>query len=521
MADETVGPVKSCLTCPSYLRPEEVPSKFRKSIGSPMCGRWGYILGKPGLKKVQEDKLAKYFASKCGTHGDPLPPIPTENPKFEVTLPDPDARSRSINLDDQERCTACSMCRNKVDDETVAKELGWAAGLCAAKGRIILPTRQSYEARGCEYREFGSVRHTTAGLHLLPIYEETFAVNSDPIRAYFKHKDEFVDPTVYPTDRIVSEKDAESGVRAWRKIIDPDGSGNEVFLPIYRRDHFTLEQVVKIPKTGSEEHPELYIDHNGAVYSIAAMWTELDETPALWGQAGVGKTELLRHMAWLMQLPFERISITASTELDDLVGKMHFSKEKGTYFQYGRLPKAWISPCVICLDEPNTGQPDVWQLLRPLTDNSKQLVVDQNNNEWLERHTDCYLGMAMNPAWDPKNVGAEPISDADGNRLMHIFMELPPPVLEREIIKNRVSLDGWEISDSLLNTIMSIAEEIRSLCNLGTLPITWAIRPQLKVARASRWFDLLTAYRRAIGDSLEPEAQEVLLDAVRRHVGEE
>jgi MoxR-like ATPase len=250
----------------------------------------------------------------------------------------------------------------------------------------------------------------------------------------------------------------------------------------------------------------------------AIAWTELDETPALWGEAGTGKTELYRHLAYLMHLPFERISITGSTELDDLAGKMHYSPEKGTYFSYGRLPRAWTKPCVICIDEPNVGQPDVWQFLRPLTDNSKQLVLDQNNGEAIKRHQDCYMGMAMNPAWDPKNVGTAQIGDADARRLWHIFLELPPEVLEREIIANRVALDGWEIDKERLDTIMAIAGELRGLIKDGTLPITWGLAQQIKVARASRWFDMVVSYRRAIGDYLEPDALEVLLDVVRANV---
>ena len=221
-----------------------------------------------------------------------------------------------------------------------------------------------------------------------------------------------------------------------------------------------------------------------------------------------------------MCLPFERFSITGSSELEDLAGKMHFSQEKGTYWTDGRFTKAWSSPCVIVVDEPNAGPPDVWQFFRPLTDNSKQLVLDMNDGEHRPRHDDCFLGMAMNPAWDPKNVGANMISDADANRLMHMFIELPPPELEREILKTACHRDGWEIPADKVKTIMDIATDIRALTESddSTLPITWGIRPQLKVARACKWFDWLTVYRMASGDFLEPQAQQELLNVVRSHV---
>lgn len=491
-------------------------SKFKKSLGAPVCGRYGHLLGRPGAKPGQLEKLGRQFAGNCDAHGQPLPPIPVQQ-RFEVVLPDPAVRLLAKN---DATVSSCAMCQNFVSDENVANELGWLAGLCAAKGKLILPNRRVMDARDCEYRDFGTPRNTTTGLHLLPVYEDAFNLNVDPTRAYFARGGAIIEPSEYPTDKPVTTEDEAGGIRAWRKIADPEGTGNEVYLPIYNVDRLPDAEKVKVPKTGDDEHPEMYVDHNGAVYKVAVLWTELDETPALWGMAGVGKTELYRHLAWMMQLPFERISVTASTELDDLAGKMHFSKEKGTYFEYGRIPLAWSKPSVICLDEPNTGQPDVWQFIRPLTDNSKQLVLDMNKGERISRHTDCYMGMAMNPAWDPKNVGTATIGDADGSRLMHIQMDLPPEELEREILKNRVKLDGWEIDKDRLDSIMSIAHELRALCDDGTLPITWGIRPQIKVARATRWFDMVTAYRMASADYLEPEAQDALLDIVRAHVSQ-
>jgi MoxR-like ATPase len=496
------------------LRPEQAVTKFRKSTGAPMCGRFGHVLGKPGSAP---DKLAKHFAQKCEAYGEPLPPQPLER-RLLVVMPDPDARDTTGRTQfEYDNVNTCASCRNFIRDDVVADELGWTTGLCAAKGKLILTNQQTYEARNCEYRRFGQIRQTTAGLHLLPEYDEAFGGSTDPIRAYFEHKDEIIEPHEYPTDREVTEEEAEGGIRAWRRVLDPEGTGNEVFLPIYRIDFFDDEEQSKIPRTGDDEHPELYVDHFGGAYLAGVTWTELDETPALWGEAGTGKTELGRYLAWLMCLPFVRISITGQTELDDLAGKMRYTQERGTYFQYGRVPLAWSKPCVLTIDEPNVGPPDVWQFFRPLFDNSKQLVLDTNEGERIKRHQDCYPMLAMNPAWDPKNVGTMQIGDADASRLFHVHIELPPESLEREIIKNRVKLDGWEIPEPMLNMVMAIAKDVRAACADDTLPITWGIRPQIKVARALRWFDPITAYRRAVGDYLEPEAQQALLDFVRQH----
>jgi MoxR-like ATPase len=509
---------KSCLDCPSYLTAEASPGKFRKSVGAPMCGRYGKVLGKPGASTLQLQNLAFSMAEACDAHGQPMPPAPVQK-RFEVALPDPTSMT---TLDDgdpkKERCVSCSTCTKFVRDDVVVDELGWISGLCTARGKLILPIAQSQEARDCMFREFGSPRTSTTGIQLLPVYDDAFHASVGPIQAYAKRKGLVEDPRTFATEAEVTDEDSARGIRAWRKIKDQAGTGNEVLLPIYDSERYDDNVRVLVPQVGDDEHPEDYIDHNNAVFKIAVLWTRLDETPSLWGMAGVGKTEIYRHMAWLMQLPFHRISITGSTELDDLAGKMHFSQEKGTYFEYGRIPRAWQQACVICLDEPNVGPPDVWQFIRPLTDNSKQLVLDMNEGEAIPRHDDCYMGLAQNPAWDPRNVGAATIGDADGSRLMHISMELPPQALEREIIKKACEHDGYEIENATLDMLMRIAGEIRPLCDGDTLPITWGIRPQIKVARALRWFDPVSAYRLAAADYLEPQQCDALLDTVRAHM---
>lgn len=511
-------PIKICRNCPSYLSASDAVDRFNRSTGSPMCGRYGHVLGKPGIPATQERRLQEHIAGKCPSYGQPMPGEPQR--KMEVMLPIPELRDPN-NIDPVKfnSCSSCAMCSNFVGEAVVVQEIGWTAALCAAKGKLLMSNKLAIEARDCAFRQFGPNRTTTGGMHFLPEYEDAFTGGAvSPVAAYFRAKESgIVEPADWPTDREVSEEERTAGIKSWRKFEDPDGFGQPVYFPVYDASYFDDDERELIPKTGSDEHPELYVDHFGGMYGLGVAWTELDETPVFWGVAGVGKTELLRHAAWIMQLPFHRISITKSSEMDDIFGKMEYSPEKGTWFRYGRLPKAWIKPGVICLDEPNTGPEEIWQGIRPLTDNSKQLVLDMYDGRPLDRHPDCYMGMAMNPPWDVRNIGALEIADADTNRLFHTFIEMPPPELEREIIKARVSLDGWELSREQLDMIMAIAKDIRALCDEGRLPMTWAIRPQIKVARALRWFSPPTAYRRAAADFLEPEAQQILLDQVRAH----
>ena len=514
---------RSCVNCPSFGTVADSVKFFNKSIGGPVCLRYAKPLSRPGMNPRAERRLAEVTASGCDSYGKPRPGTP-ERVELQVAFPDTMATdTESIPANDAARCSSCNSCSNLVRETVVADQFGWPLSLCAAKGKLLLPSRFTVEARSCEFKRWGTPRQELGGITLLPEFQDDFGSTAiDPIKAYFKNKDNFVDPTEYPTDVPVSPEDEARGIRAIRKISDPSGHGDDLYLPVYDLERYPAELRDLVPRTGDDEHPELYLDHQGLTYAVAAMWTQLDETPAFWGEAGTGKTEFYRYMAWLMVLPFWRISITASTELDDLAGKMLFDPERGTYFQYGRLPRAWQSPGVIVIDEPNTGPPDVWQFLRPLTDNSKQLAMDMAAGERISRHADSYLGMAMNPSWDPKNVGTTQIGDADANRLMHFSIGLPPEKLEREIIGSRVRLDGWEPPEKMLDVIMSVAQSLRMLIENQTLAgISWGLRPQIKVTRALRFFSPVMAYRMAIADSLDPDQREAVLDQVRQHVDED
>jgi MoxR-like ATPase len=503
---------KSCLTCTNLVRESDVSKRYGRATGTAMCAKYDKPIG---TAATREPDRFKFVADKVGSTCKGWNTKADDKPKrtYRVAFPDLNAPEGSGEGDPQ--VNTCFSCKHFAPSDVVMSEWGWVTGACGLKGELVPEGAATYVGRKCGVSEFGTKRASLLGVTLLPEYDEEF-LTPDLVAAFLS--DTF-DPMTYPTDKPLTKDDEAAGIRAWKKIVDKERPDFDtgVFLPIYdvtRYDEITL---AKIPKTGDDEHPEDYLDHNNAIYKIAVLWTELDETPALWGPAGVGKTELFRHIAWQMQLPFERISVTASTELDDLAGKMHFDAGKGTYFQYGRVPAAWQKPGIILLDEPNVGQPDVWQFLRPLTDNSKQLVLDMNEGERIPRNVDAYMGMAMNPAWDPRNVGAATIGDADGSRLMHLYMDLPPEQIEEQIIVTRCQHDGYTIPKPMLKTVMAIARELRGMCEQGTLPMSWGIRPNVKVARATRWFALTDAYRVAVADFLEPQQSEIVLDIVKAH----
>ena len=226
-------------------------------------------------------------------------------------------------------------------------------------------------------------------------------------------------------------------------------------------------------------------------------------------------TTAYRHLAYLMSLPYTRISITPSTEVDELAGHMEYSPETGTSFRYGRLASAWTKPGVICLDEPNSAKPDVWFLLRPLLDSEKQLAIDINEGEILPRHESSYLGMAMNPSWDYRNAGTNPLADADVSRLYHVQVGMPPENVEADIIRTHCAAIGFNIDDRRLRQMRKIATDLRDTAEGGELMFSWGTRSQLKVARLLPYFTVEQAYQAALGASLEPSQEDLFMGIVR------
>lgn len=511
----------SCADCPSRLDPQEAGPFFGKNIGVPMCAQFGYILGWEGISKTQKRTLEREYAEACKKFGASRPLAPPEQPDTRISTPSVNAVSRMASEKDERDVRSCQSCLNLIDPREVSNKFDISAPLCAAKGRIIFDRNFTREAKDCPFRRrptdwtAASASTLLGTMSFLPIYERALEGGViDPVKAFLQSGgNNLIDPQDYESDAPVSDEDRADGIRAWRKVVDPTTGTRHVFLPIFDIDSFSDEERSKIPRTGDDEHPEWYADAGGYVYALAVEWMVLDETPALWGEAGVGKTELVRHMAWLMSAPFERITITRSSDIEDLAGK-YVLKNSETHFQEGRVVRAWRKTGVLLIDEPNVGPDDVWQFFRPLTDNSRQLVLDMAEGQRVERDLHCYFAMAMNPSWDPKNIGTNEIGDADGNRLAHVFLHPPDPRVERLVIKRRCEADGWTPSDKVLDFVMGVADDIRSLAREGDVPLSWNVRPNIQVARHLRWFDPVTAYKRAVTDMHDPEVGKMILNFV-------
>lgn len=489
-----------------------------KGIGSPVCATRRLPLVRPDQNERVRTRTLLKIASICKDYGKPRPTFdanvstaPIEYGPVGMGMPIPGAPTEIAKISN------CLSCVHYVGPTKVASETTWNAGICRAKGTLLTPDRLRAYAQACKVsvpRQAGMSESGMMGFMLNPEYSRTFG---EVDHAELARKVRSIEPGDWPTEKPVTDADRKEGIKSWRKIVDPKGIGADIYVPVFDIETFDEDERALVPRTGGDGNPELYRDHDGLVYKLVVLLVGMKVVPAVWGAPGLGKTELGRHLAWLMQAPFARISITGQSEVDDIFGKMTYVQGTGTVFQPGRLPKRWIRRGVCVLDEPNVGPPEIWQGIRPMTDNSKQLVIDASDDPtpW-PRHPWALLMLAMNQAHDVRNIGTNTLADADTRRLMHVLVTQPPREVEKDIIRDHCkAVYDFSIDEDLLNRLMNVAEDIRPQCDKGTLPLTWGTAVNIKIASLFKYFGALDAFDTAVLSYLDPRVASAVMKSIK------
>ena len=552
-ANPSVGG-KSCDSCKHRVPGPRVQELLGTDYGGvDYCEMKGIPLGSPAHDVVQLADTQIQLGSSCDVYAEG---VPRTSGKIMQRTGNVGTVPVFINTTSRAAFEApknCQDCGYFVAPRKVRKTFGWPTGTCLAKGELLPPRRYQYEAKDCDYgyyvselearvRNGGEVGWDPPNTDIdisdfvpLPVFGfDPDAASRDPEKAAKMPAKvspgfgRFVEPTLYVSDAPVSDQDRAEGIAAWRKITHPTLGERKapLFLPVFDPEFFDPDERAKIPQTGDPRlRPELYADYGNLLWYASVNMAGLGHTPVLIGHAGTGKTEYYSYLAWLCQLPFDRISISASSEIYDILGK-HLVEtdpatgEAVTVWQDGRLPKRWRKPGVLVIDEPNAGPPDLWQAIRPLTDNASQLVLDQDKGQVVERHPWCLFGMAMNPAWDPRYIGVNELNEADGNRLGAISIDYPPEDVERNIIISKCNAAGYEITSGQLDKLVDIGNEIRGLAdptNGGEITVSWGVRLSIKAALYTQFLTLGEAFAMAIADRLDPDQRTLVLSVVKSH----
>lgn len=510
----------SCEACPSFVKAADTGFVLAKPVDSDICVRFGHILSRPGVSTAASVRIRSSLAESCPAFGQDRPAIALEFPTALVSMGDPLAvalLSTRPPRTEAEEPAACNGCEFFVPPSVVKAELGWTQGMCAIKGRLIFSDRYVKEARGCRDGRIGEKRDTTDGILLLPAYDAGMAsaVKVRRTTAPIDASNHRQDPRSYPTDKPTDDDDAALYIRAWRQVDDPEGVREPLFLPIFDGTKLCGFD----PRTSyGQTRPDLFIDHQGLLYDLAAEMHEQGKTPILIGEAGVGKTDMATWLAWLMDLPVEMHSMRADTEVEDFIGHGTLEEKNGvtvTGYERGLFVTAFESPCVQLVDEYNVAPDSIMHFLRPAIDGRQEIVLDKAGGARCRRHPFNFLMGAQNPPWDARYIGTKVLSAADFDRITGIAVWLPPEIIERQIITERCADAGYTIEVDTLDKVMQVATDVRRQIKDGSLQIAWGVRSNIDVAIKTRYYSFEKAYRRAVLDLLEPEVADLIVASIR------
>lgn len=433
--------------------------------------------------------------------------------------------------------TSCAKCTWYIPPKVAHDELGFDFGVCGVFAELIGNKELQPKAKACDVGVAGPNRTSSDGIMLDPKFDAgvfVLDVNDRENGKYDPAYHSSIDPREYVSDRPVTAEDIESGIRAWRKVNDPTGEAAPLYMPIF---DWTAIGCTRDPRlTYGDHQPDLYVDHAGLLHTFAFLYmgdltkTEdasgrerqvaLNETLALIGGSGTGKTEFFCWVAWLMDLPFTRISLSPSTDPIEFFGMPSLGpNEEGmqvTGFKRGRFSLKYEQSGVIVLDEANSASDSIWFTLRSALDSAGQFAIEAEGVV-LEKDPYCFIGIAMNPD-DPAYRGVRPLGAADYDRLAKTYVELPDIDTERDIVRRHCEKIGYDVPEGILSLLSNVSVRLRQMHANGDITVPWTIRSNVRVAKCTMGLGVERAFRVAVTDGLRPDQAELILTVVRSYL---
>ena len=503
--------IASCVTCPNFR-------KVNAPVGGEsiaQCVEHQKVIFVGTLSP--SDHLTE-LAKRCPSAGIPSEKDePLTYPLWDDFVMTPPKLTGAATL------SSCNACVHFKPASSVTGKRSLESPACGAKGEYVDPY-SSFD--GCKWATEGIPSVTAVSLSNV-----IFSADAIPVKASAAKKAAAVarestayisDPQTYSTDLKV-EEEFKGIVRAWRLIEAGEGDKREgYYLPIFEPEYFTSGERLLIPTKGDEDSPELFHDGSGIVEAFTLeVWMQ-QQALCMVGEPGTGKTEGGRHIAYLTQSPFTHLQITEDTLPDEFLGKTGYSPEIGTHFVWGRLPRAISRPGVVLLDELNTGADSILQTCRSLLASSRTLFLDGEEDaakHVVKQHDHCFTMLALNPAWDPRNLGVRELADADISRMSYLYVEEPDEATIMQIVTTKLADLELEVSDDELEGMMKVRKDIKEMARSGALPYSWSIRQDVKVAQKMAYYSPATAYKRTLLDYCSPEVGEMVMKAVQSVFG--
>jgi len=189
---------------------------------------------------------------------------------------------------------------------------------------------------------------------------------------------------------------------------------------------------------------------------------------SLIGPSGTGKTHIVYLVAELCGLPIWEVNCGLQTSSFDLIGRfIGLGKENwidGLLTQWLRLGG------IMYLDEANMMKQDVATRLNPVLDTRGHLVLNEKDNEVIERHKYGYLIISMNP-YSAEFAGTKPLNAAMRRR-MAVWINFDYTSVGEKISPLEVNMlmKRAKVDEDIAYKIVQVGAELRRQYKAGDLP---------------------------------------------------
>jgi nitric oxide reductase NorQ protein len=221
----------------------------------------------------------------------------------------------------------------------------------------------------------------------------------------------------------------------------------------------------------------------------------------LTGEAGVGKTESVTHLASYLNRPMVRIEMHQSLSLADTEGRLLPTLDGGWRWHYSRLATAIRQPSVILLNELSRSLPSNATLFLGLL-NERQLQIEQLN-EVIEVHPECVFIA-------DQNIGnGYAVREQDKALLDRFNVKLEfgdDPVIEGKLIPSPSLL---ELANSL--RFLHKQEPAKHRTRVG-------LRMLLNFVKQTKTYNFTFAVNRFLANFPEAEREAVSMQIDSRHI---
>jgi nitric oxide reductase NorQ protein len=189
---------------------------------------------------------------------------------------------------------------------------------------------------------------------------------------------------------------------------------------------------------------------------------------SLIGPSGTGKTHIVYLVAELTGLPIWEVNCGLSTSSFDLIGRfIGLGKEN---WIDGLLTQWLRKGGIMYLDEANMMKQDVATRLNPVLDTRGHLVINEKDNEVIERHKYGYLILSMNP-YSAEFSGTKPLNAAMRRR-MAVWINFDYTSVGEKISPNEVEMlrKRSKVDEDTAYRVIRAGAELRRQYKAGDLP---------------------------------------------------